>query len=283
MRGDFTRLPPERRSQVPLSGLGAPKRPVEPERPSVFERVIGWRRSVDRWPTWGSEGLPPTIVLAAPKCFRDVVLRGRKRRCKAWCKTRNQKADGASLEVLVPFGVSELGQSLCIGLPDRYRPLSRFLTFSAVSSCPSLATLFRVASAHRILAFRAFPAQPAVASFDARCSFVVTSSSGENGFPRSAHRPNRPSPALTGGLIASSRHEPSAHLDARQNIITVANGRSQTVRCERLRRLSRVVAQRLFARFSGVAPVKRSDFRLAWDANFRALLRLSIRSRDARR
>jgi len=30
---------------------------------------------------------------------------------QAWCKTRNQKVDGASLGVRFPFGVSQLGKS----------------------------------------------------------------------------------------------------------------------------------------------------------------------------
>jgi hypothetical protein len=52
-------------------------------------------------------------------------------------------------------------------------------------------------------------------------------------------------------------------------------------RWERSRRLSRVNAKRLTAQSSGGTPVKRNAFQLAWDANFRALLRLSVRSRSS--
>jgi hypothetical protein len=45
----------------------------------------------------------------------------------------------------------------------------------------------------------------------------------------------------------------------------------------------RVDAQRLIAQFSGVTPVKWNNFQLAWDANFRALLQLSVRTRAERR
>jgi hypothetical protein len=37
---------------------------------------------------------------------------GRKRQGTGQCKTRNQKVDGTSLEVLRPSGVCQLGQSL---------------------------------------------------------------------------------------------------------------------------------------------------------------------------
>lgn len=91
---------------------------------------------------------------------------------RAWtgCKTRNRKVDGTSLGVLRPFGVSQLGQSSRTGLPLRYRPLSRFFTLSAVFSCPSLATLFRVASAHRILGLQSF--SRSASRCTSRCSLL---------------------------------------------------------------------------------------------------------------
>jgi hypothetical protein len=58
-------------------------------------------------------------------------------------------------------------------LPRRYRPLSEFLTPSAVCSRPGLVALFRATSAPRISTFRAFPSRSAVASLDARCSLAV--------------------------------------------------------------------------------------------------------------
>jgi hypothetical protein len=68
-------------------------------------------------------------------------------------------------------------------------------------------------------------------------------------------------------------------LGEHRNITTDSNGRNQKKKWERSRRLPRVNAQRLIAQFSSVTPAKQSKFRLAWDANFRALLQLSVRSR----
>ena len=76
-----------------------------------------------------------------------------------------------------PFGVFYPGDR-CTGLPRRYRPLSEFLTLSAVSSRLGLVALFRATSTPRILAFRALPAQPAVTPFGVRCSPVVSAGSG---------------------------------------------------------------------------------------------------------
>jgi len=59
------------------------------------------------------------------------------------------------------------------GLPLRHRPLSGFLTLSAVYSRPGPVALFRATSALRVSVFRAFPARPAVTSFGVRCSLAV--------------------------------------------------------------------------------------------------------------
>ena len=71
-------------------------------------------------------------------------------------------------------------------------------------------------------------------------------------------------------------------LNGRRNIIVFLNGRSQT-KNESGCGARGVDAQRLIAQFSGVTPVKWNNFQLAWDANFRALLQLSDRTRAERR
>lgn len=160
---------------------------------------------------------------------------------RTWCKTRNQKVDGASLGVLRPFGVFQLGQSQCTGLPLRYRPLSRFLTFSAVSSCPSLATLFRVASAPRILGLQSF--SHSASRGTSRCPLLSCCFiqlwlgwvSPTAPFAPAFHCPQR---------LAFQRVpccESSVRPNARRDIISLATGRSQSVGCERSRHLSRLM------------------------------------------
>jgi hypothetical protein len=78
-------------------------------------------------------------------------------------------------------------------------------------------------------------------------------------------------------------HEASVQLNGRRNIIVSLKGRSQTKKRERFQRSKRVNAQRLIAQFSGVTPVKWNNFQLAWDANSRALLQLSVRTRAVSR
>lgn len=74
----------------------------------------------------------------------------------------------------------------CVGLPLRRHPLSEFLTLSAVLSQLHPVALFHATSAHRILAFRGFPAQSANSPFDSsyslvvKCAFLDTKSTGEN-------------------------------------------------------------------------------------------------------
>lgn len=160
---------------------------------------------------------------------------------RAWCKTRNQKADGTSLGVLRPFGVFQLGQSQCTGLPLRYRPLSRFLTFSAVSSCPSLATLFRVASALRIHGLQSFLHSASCGT--SRCSLLSCCFiqlwfgwvSPTAPFAPAFHRPRR----LAFQRVPCS--ESIVRPNARRDIISLAIGRNHSVGCERSRRLSRLM------------------------------------------
>lgn len=88
--------------------------------------------------------------------------------------------------------------------------------------------------------FRAFPAHPAVASLDARCSSAVSPSSDEIGFPLPHF-----APALHHlPKLAFQRHplcESSVRLNARRNISSLAKSRSSSVGGERSRRLPRLV------------------------------------------
>lgn len=80
-------------------------------------------------------------------------------------------------------------RGLCVGLPSRHLPSSGFFTLSTVCSHRGRVALFHATPAHRILAFRAFPAQPAVAPLDARCSRAVESAPAVAGFPAAAFAP----------------------------------------------------------------------------------------------
>jgi hypothetical protein len=93
-------------------------------------------------------------------------------------------------------------------LPRLCRPLSGFLTLSAVFSHPDLVALFHATSALRILVFRAFPSPPAVMSLDIRCSLVVTpafSSSRRTGHPR------WPSPLVVRFAVFQRATAPGSH------------------------------------------------------------------------
>lgn len=94
--------------------------------------------------------------------------------------------DGGHRQLLpwgsVPFsGISAGDRSTA--LPQLYRPLSGFLTVSAVFSHPNLVALFHATSAPRILVFRAFPSSSAAISLDIRCSLVVSPASWNCGCP----------------------------------------------------------------------------------------------------
>jgi hypothetical protein len=94
---------------------------------------------------------------SVPKCRRSavsVVTRTPKHEPSARHATRKLMAPPLRFLVLPAF--LSLGNR-CNGLPHRYDPLSRFLTFSAVFSRPNLATLFHVASAQRIPSLQSFP------------------------------------------------------------------------------------------------------------------------------
>lgn len=85
-------------------------------------------------------------------------------------------------------------------MPGRRLPPSGFLTLSTVFSHRTRVALFRATPAHRILAFRAFPTQPAAASLDARCSRAVESAPAFCELPRldlcpRLRLPHQPNPA----------------------------------------------------------------------------------------
>jgi len=110
----------------------------------------------------------------------------------------NPEPDGGHRQPLpwgsVPFsGISAGDRSTA--LPQLYRPLSGFLTVSAVFSHPNLVALFHATSAPRILVFRAFPSSPAAISLDIRCSPVVSPAPWSCRLPVVPVCPCYPSPA----------------------------------------------------------------------------------------
>jgi hypothetical protein len=224
--------------------------------------------------------LPPTIAFSTPRCRRDVAC--------AWARTpgHGPGARHATRKLMAPpLRFFVLPAFLSLG--DRRVPACLTDTIRSQGFSPS--QRFHPTRALRLCfashppigfpAFRAFPTQPAVAPLDAPCSSVVTSSSGFKGSPPFFHRPSFPSLDDRCSNVVPC-YEPVVPLSARRNITFSSIGRSRTARRERSRRLPRVNAQRLIARFSGVTTVNRSNFRLAWDANSRALLRLSVRTRS---
>jgi hypothetical protein len=96
-------------------------------------------------------------------------------------------------------------------LPRLYRPLSGFLTLSAVFSHSGLVALFHATSAPRILVFRAFPSPPAAISLDIRCSLVVSPANERFRRTGITRRPYLRSPALPTVSKELSR-DPVVHL-----------------------------------------------------------------------
>jgi hypothetical protein len=138
--------------------------------------------------------------------------------------------------------------------------------------------LFHATPAHRILAFRAFPTQPAAASLDARCSHVVESAPTFAGCPAPAIAPTsvhfaEPTPRL-------SKFQPEYPCDHRTSadISHAAHRRTSKPNHERptpaLKRRRRTPKQAS----TGSASDQRSTTRAGMDPDSRALLRLSSRS-----
>jgi len=138
-----------------------------------------------REPAWGSESLPPTLISAAPRCRRVVV------RALMQASVRGPGARHATRKLMAPpLGSFVLSAFFSLGnrnVPvylsgtvrsQGFSPSQRFLPARALRLC------FASHPPLGFSVFRAFSTQPAVASFDARCSFVVSSSSGSVGFPR---------------------------------------------------------------------------------------------------
>lgn len=151
---------------------------------SVFEQ---FRRCAEapRDPAWGSESLPPTICSAAPRCRRALVralVQAPEHGPGARHATRKLMAPPLGFFVLSAF-FSLGNRSVPVYLSGTVRsqgfsPSQRFFPARALRLC------FASHPPLGFSVFRAFPTQPAVAPFGARCSFVVSSSSGWVGFPR---------------------------------------------------------------------------------------------------
>jgi hypothetical protein len=235
----------------------------------------------------GSEAPPaafPTRILSAPRCGCSASLpnrgsppvRTRSKRGRHARHTAGSRGTFHEVRLLSAKSAQVIVMLVCLASTVRsqgFSPSQRFHPTRALRLC------FASHPPIGFPAFRAFPTQPAVAPLDAPCSSVVTSSSGFKGSPPFFHRPSFPSLDDRCSNVVPC-YEPVVPLSARRNITFSSIGRSRTARRERSRRLPRVNAQRLIARFSGVTTVNRSNFRLAWDANSRALLRLSVRTRS---
>jgi hypothetical protein len=165
--------------------------------------------------------LPPTIALFAPRCSQDVVC------ALAQAPGHGPGARHATRKLMAPpLRFFVLPAFLSLGsrsAPDcltgtirsqGFSPSQRFNPARALRLCfTSLPPL-------GFSAFRAFPTQPAATPLGARCSFVVSSSSGLDGLP---HRPLCPSLSSTADwcLNAVPCHEASVQLNERSNIISL--------------------------------------------------------------
>lgn len=163
-------------------------------------------------------------------------------------------------------------------LPRLYRPLSGFLTVSAVFSHPSLVALFHATSVHRISVFRAFPSSPAVISLDIRCSLAVPPA------PRSVRRTvhsRLPLPPVTRlahfqwGAVPRSCRAPlfciGHHPCWSSNLRRVARSRERPAQSRGLTRgIHPVCASPLLG--------KLQRHRASMGVDFRALIRRGVRS-----
>jgi len=113
LHNDFARIRPEGRRRAHLSAH------------ADAEASLGNRKSFGRRAdSWLEPKRQPESArgrkVASHHCWENTEVLSQRglsfgvaALAKAWCKTRNQKVDSTSLEVLCPFDVSELGQSLC--------------------------------------------------------------------------------------------------------------------------------------------------------------------------
>jgi hypothetical protein len=241
-----------------------------------------------RDPARGAESLPPTcragteVLTWQRQVGTEVPTRrglcsGASARARASARHATRKLMAPPLRFFVLPAFLSLGSRcapVCLTGTIRsqgFSPSQRFNPARALRLC------FASHPPIGFLAFRAFPTQPAVTPLGARCSFVVTSSSGLGGCPSAPlpqpfidHRTGVPT------LLCATRQ-----LCSSTGVVTspFLEGPKPNGKRERSQRSKRVNAQRLIAQFSGVTPVKRNNFQLAWDANSRALLQLSVRSR----
>jgi hypothetical protein len=224
--------------------LRSPKRPGRTESLSVFRLIQRWCKLQRCWrrspngvgakaPTGsalGAESLPPTIALFPPKWSRGVVCalaQAPRHGPGARHATRKLMAPPLRFFVLPAFvSLGSRSAPDCLTGTIRsqgFSPSQRFNPARALRLC------FTSHPPIGFLASRAFPTQPAVTPLDARCSFVVSSSSGSSGLPHRSHCPSLWSTA-DWRSNAVPCHETSVQLNQRRNIISFSNGRSQTGR-----------------------------------------------------
>lgn len=241
--------PPEGRSKCASQPLGA------------TEVAFGLRifRSSSRFavgaeaprePAWGSESLPPTIAPPTP----------RRRRCRVrplmQASGYGPGARHATGKLMAPplgffvlsafFSLGNRAAPVCLSGTLRsqgFSPSQRFSPARALRLC------FAPHPPIGFLVFRAFPTQSAVAPLDARCSFVVSSSSGSVGFPLPSLLPQpfiarqdrlQPSPALR--IMCAPQRTSRHHLPC--------DGPKPIGRVRAVTPLVEVDAQRLAARFN---------------------------------
>jgi len=260
-----------------FSAFGSHRNGLRTKSLSVFEQI---RRCAEapREPAWGSESLPPTIAPAMPRHRRCVV------RSSMRASGHGPGARHATGKLMAPplgffvlsafFSLGNRAAPVC--LPGTLRsqgfsPSQRFSPARALRLC------FASHPPIGFLVFRAFPTQSAVAPLDARCSFVVSSSSGSVGFPLPSLLPqpfiarqDRLQTSFALRIVCAPQRASRHHLPC---------DRPKPIgRVRAVTPLVKVDAPKLAARFNVWSAAQRNNCRLARDANFRALLQLSVRS-----
>jgi len=222
--------------------------------------------------------LPPTIAPAMPRHRRCVV------RSSMRASGHGPGARHATGKLMAPplgffvlsafFSLGNRAAPVC--LPGTLRsqgfsPSQRFSPARALRLC------FASHPPIGFSVFRAFPTQSAVAPLDARCSFVVSSSSGSVGFPLPSLLPqpfiarqDRLQTSFALRIVCAPQRASRHHLPC---------DRPKPIgRVRAVTPLVKVDAPKLAARFNVWSAAQRNNCRLARDANFRALLQLSVRS-----
>jgi hypothetical protein len=260
-----------------FSAFGSHRNGLRTESLSVFEQI---RRCAEapREPAWGSESLPPTIAPAMPRhrrCGVRPLMRASGYGPGARHATGKLMAPPLGFFVLSAFfSLGNRAAPVCLSGTLRsqgFSPSQRFSPARALRLC------FASHPPIGFPVFRAFPTQSAVAPLDARCSFVVSSSSGSVGFPLPSLLPqpfiarhDRLQTSCALRIICAPLRASRHHLPC--------DGPKPIGRVRAVTPLVEVDAQGLAARFNVWSAAQRNNCRLARDANFRALLQLSVRS-----